>query len=323
VSAEIDLITDYFRDLGVARSDVVLGIGDDAAIVRESPGCDLIMTTDSLVEGSHFLPGADPRSLGHRALVINLSDCAAMGASPCWALLSLNLPAVDHSWLQQFCAGFGALLQRSGVALIGGNLTRGPLSITVQMAGSVPAGAAVTRSGGKPGDLLCLSGSTGDAAAGRELLARPGTATADSVRSALCQRFEFPTARVALGVALRGLASACIDVSDGLWVDLERLAAASRCGAEIEHDALPLSAALQAYAPSTAMQLALCGGEDYELLFTLPQSRLAALQAHADATSTPCTVIGRLCARPGVTLRRAGSVMQFSPTTFDHFAVRN
>ncbi len=291
---EMQLIERYFRQLGARREDVLLGIGDDAALLTVPSGCELALTTDALVEGAHFLPGADARSLGHRALAVNLSDIAAMGAAPGWMLLSLVMPEIGERWLSAFCAGLGALAARYEVALVGGNLARGPLSITVELAGFVPRGQALRRSGAQPGDDLYVSGAPGDAAAGRR--------GADDGSGRLLERFEYPTPRVALGQALRGLASACIDVSDGLYVDARRMLMASGCGGALEVEQLPISAALGASAlregwPSyEPALLALSGGEDYELCFCAPP-------AHAAA-------IGALAARLGERLTRVGGVRE-------------
>jgi len=317
-ASESQLIERYFRELGASRPDTVLGIGDDAALLRVPGECELALTTDALVEGVHFLPGAPARALGHRALAVNLSDIAAMGATPAWALLSLNLPAVDHAWLQEFAAGFGALARRHQVALVGGNLSRGALSITVQLAGLVPAGQALRRSGARAGDELYLSGSVGDAACGLQLLR--GAAAGSAAEAAwLQQRFEYPTPRVALGEALRGIASACIDVSDGVYIDATRLLAASGCGATVEIDCLPLSQPLAHALGSDAWRSALCGGEDYELCFSIAPARAGALGAIATHTGQALTRIGALHAGSALTLTAAGSVMQFSPSGFDHF----
>ncbi len=315
---ETRLIERYFARLGPVRTDVALGIGDDAALLRPQNCCELVMTTDTLVEGSHFLPGADARSLGHRAMAVNLSDIAAMGAEPCWALLSLTMPTVDHAWLEAFCAGFGAQLHAHAVALAGGNLARGPLNIGVQLCGQAPAGEALTRTGARSGDLICVSGTVGDAGAGREL-ALSGAPSAETALGRLRQRFDYPQARVALGRQLRGLASACIDVSDGLWRDLGRLVQASGCGANVVAEDLPLSAALREAAGARALEFALRGGEDYELLFTLPPSRLPALRAVALDASTACTVIG-VCDDSGVLrLQQGGVTRQPGADGFDHF----
>ena len=317
-ASESQLIERYFRGLGARRGDTVLGIGDDAALVRVAPGSELALTTDALIEGVHFLPGAPARSLGHRALAVNLSDIAAMGAAPSWALLSLNLPSADESWLREFAAGFGALARRHEVALVGGNLSRGALSITVELSGLLPAGQALRRDGACAGDELYLSGSVGDAACGLRIL-RGEAAAAPAEAAYLQQRFEFPTPRVALGQALRGVASACIDVSDGVYVDATRLLAASGCAATLEIERLPLSQALRDTLGDGSWRAALSGGEDYELCFTAAPAQAAAIGAIAARCGEPLTRVGRLQAGAGLTLTMAGSVMQFSPSGFDHF----
>lgn len=312
---EANLIGRFFVGLGATRPDVRLGIGDDAAVVAIPAGHELVLSTDALVEGVHFVAGADARSLGHRALAVNLSDLAAMGAEPAWALLSLNLPAFDETWLAGFAAGFGALARAHGVALVGGNLSRGPLSITVQIAGCVPAGEALRRAGAAPGDQVFVSGTPGDAAAGcAQILG--GTR---AVAPALVERFEFPQPRVELGLALRGVASACIDLSDGLYTDLARLCAASACGARIDVDSLPLSSALRALDGERAWQRALGGGEDYELCFTVPAARRAALESLLTKKHVMCTRIGQIEQDNGVQIVRAGSVIAFTHAGFDHF----
>jgi thiamine-monophosphate kinase len=317
--SESQLIERFFRDLGAARNDTVLGIGDDAALLRVPDGCELALTTDALIEGVHFLPGAPAHALGHRALAVNLSDIAAMGASPSWALLSLNLPAAEDGWLREFAAGFGALARRHAVALVGGNLSRGALSITVELAGLVPAGQALRRSGARAGDQLYLSGSVGDAACGLQCL-RSEVAGSAADADWLQHRFEFPTPRVALGQALRGIASACIDVSDGVYVDASRLLAASGCAATIEIERLPLSSALRRTLGGEAWRSALSGGEDYELCFAAAPDQAGALAAIAQQTGQAVTCIGTLHRGSGLALQMAGSVMQFSASGFDHFA---
>jgi len=315
---ESQLIERYFRDLGAARADVALGIGDDAALLRVPADAELVLTTDALIEGVHFLPGAPARSLGHRALAVNLSDIAAMGASPCWALLALNLPTVDAHWLEAFAQGFGALARRHEVALVGGNLSRGALSITVQLAGVVPRGAALRRDGARVGDALYVSGTVGDAAAGLKRLRGelPVTPAAGEV---LQRRFEYPTPRVALGTALRGLANACIDLSDGLYADALRLLRASGCGASIEIEQLPLSAALREAFGKAAWQQALFGGEDYELCFSAPPTQAAAIAQLAAQCGAPIARIGRIEAGGGLELKLHNAVMPFAAPGFDHF----
>jgi thiamine-monophosphate kinase len=315
-SGEAYIIERYFRHLGAVRPDVVVGVGDDAALLRPQPGCELVQTTDALVEQVHFLADSPARSLGHRALAVNLSDLAAMGAVPAWALLSLTLPQIDEPWLAEFARGFGTLARVHGVSLVGGNLSRGPRSIAVQLTGQVPAGTALRRSGARPDDQIWVSGTLGDAAHGREL-ATTGADTADA--QWLRARFEYPTARVQLGEALRGLASACIDLSDGLLADLPRLAAASGCGAEVDVGALPVSAALQALAGESAWQRALLGGEDYELCFAAPPQRALSVHELAARLGVLLSCCGRLRSAPGLELRRGADVIQFSQSPFDHF----
>lgn len=316
-SSETDLIERYFRDLGAPRADVALGIGDDAALVQTAPDTQLVLTTDALIDGVHFLAASAPaRSLGHRALAVNLSDIAAMGAAPSWALLSLNLPQADEPWLAEFAVGFGAIARQHGVALVGGNLSRGALSITLALCGAVPTGRALRRDGAAEGDDLYVTGSVGDAAEGLRQL---GSAATDPASQYLRGRFQYPTPRVQLGQALAGIASACIDVSDGLYADASRLLQASGCGADIDVERLPLSQALRACAGPQAWRGALQGGEDYELCFTASPAKAAQVAAAAASTGDTVTRIGRLRSGHGLALRAGNTVMQFSPLGFDHF----
>ena len=326
---EFDVIARWFRPLdrpgGRRRADVLRGIGDDAAILRVPAGQELIAAIDTLVSGTHFLPDCDPASIGHRVLAVNLSDLAAMGATPAWALLALTLPAADETFLDAFARGLGALAATHDVALVGGDTTAGPLAATVQAMGFAPPGAALRRDGGGPGDLLFVSGTPGDAAAGLLLERGPqgGIVVPPALAAAANQlrhRFLFPAPRVALGIALRGLASACIDVSDGLAGDAGKLAAASGCGLRIDADALPLSAALRAVVPAErATALALGGGDDYELCFTVPAGRLAELAAAIAAAGCPVHCIGVLEAEPGVRVFQGAKRLPQAAAGFDHF----
>ncbi len=330
-ASESELIRRFFRGLGAPRADVALGIGDDAALLDVPAGSELVLTTDALAEGAHFLPGAAPRSLGHRALAVNLSDIAAMGAAPTWMLLSLILPEANESWLAEFVIGLDALARSHDVALVGGNLCRGPLSITITLAGCVPRGRALRRAGAHPGDALYVSGTLGDAAGGRELthageaLPQPAQPRQPSQPSAqqqlLRRRFEYPEPRIALGAALRGRASACIDVSDGLCVDATRLLEASGCGGQIDLARLPLSDALRQQYGTRALQLALGGGEDYELLFTADASQSAAIDQLAERLGLRISRIGGVRAGEGLALNssNADPVTAAAPAAFDHF----
>jgi thiamine-monophosphate kinase len=318
---EFELIGKYFAKLGAERPDVRISVGDDGAVLQPPASRELVAVTDSLIEGVHFPVGSAAASIGHRAFAINFSDIAAMGAEPAWALLALTLPRVDEDWLAQFSRAAGDLCRRHGVALVGGDTTRGPLAITVTMIGIVPIGVALERGGGQPGDAIFVTGSPGDAAAGLAL-EQNRLHVADSMSAQILRdRFLFPTPRCDVGIALRGLASACIDVSDGLGGDLEKLCAASGCGAEVDAAALPISEPLaQAVGRELAREYALTGGEDYELLFTVPLARLGAM-THAIARGLgPVTRIGSLVAGNGVRVFARGGVMQFSGAGFDHFA---
>ena len=318
-AGEFELIERHFTRRGAQREDVLAGVGDDGAIVAGPPGGALVLALDTIVEGVHFPADFDARFVGHRALAVNLSDLAAMGAEPAWALLGLTLPAVDEHWLTGFSAGLDALARRYNVALVGGDTTRGPLTVTLTLAGTVPPGQAIYRDGARAGDDLWISGTPGDAAAGLAIF--QGRLPAQGrARDALLGRFQLPQARVALGIALRGIATACIDVSDGLAADLEKLCRASGVGADIESRELPLSAGLCSVAGLEArLGFALGGGDDYELLFTAPpaeRARIAALDA-------------------GVVLKRIGTVSEAAGVRvdgevperdaghgFDHFADR-
>jgi thiamine-monophosphate kinase len=315
---EFELIDRYFARLGAERADVVLGVGDDAALLRVPPGHELVAAVDTLVAGRHFLPDARADDVGWRALAVNLSDLAAMGATPAWATLALTLPELDEDWLEGFASGFGALATAHGVALVGGDTTRGPLTISVQLMGCVPEGRALRRSGARPGDLVYVTGWPGDAAAGLALLqGRLGGGGAN--RATLVQRFNRPEPRVAFGPRLAGIASACIDVSDGLAQDLGRIASASGVGAVIRATELPLSRSLYALAgEERAREFALAGGDDYELLFTVPPAARAALAVQLGNGAPACHCIGEIVAGRGVrVLGPRGE--QPAPPGFDHF----
>ncbi len=310
------------------QSGTRLGVGDDAALLSVPAGFELVAAIDTLVAGHHFLPDAAPRAIAHRALAVNLSDLAAMGAKPVWALLALTLPLADESWLAEFSKGWFDLADAHGVDLVGGDTTRGPLTISVQILGLVEQGTALRRSGGQPGDLIVVTGTLGDAGAGLSI-ARDGgaavmAAAADPAnRSAAAQlraRFEFPTPRVDFGRAARGLASAAMDLSDGLAGDLPKLARASSVAAHVEADRLPLSHALQSLASRPqALDWALGAGDDYELLMTVPRARYELLRDLAQGCALPLSVIGELREGRGVTWSMDGADIGARLTGFDHF----
>jgi thiamine-monophosphate kinase len=321
--SETELIGRFFARAGRLRAPaggVLLGIGDDAALLQVPEGSDLVAAVDTIVAGRHFLPGADAFAVGHRALAVNLSDLAAMGASPRWATLALTLPAADPEWLERFAGGLFALADRHGVALVGGDTTSGPLTISVQLLGVVDRGAALRRDGAKAGDLLAVTGSLGDAGAGLALSQATFTTTEQQAARELVRRFDYPAPRVEIGAAARGIVHAAMDLSDGLVADLPKLTAASGLAAHVEVDRLPLSPAMQALGmPALARDWALGAGDDYELLFAVPRPREHELREVAARFDIALTVIGELRAGAGVTWSLDGA--EFAPRVqgYDHF----
>ena len=319
---EFELIDRYFRR-PVRDPAVRIGVGDDAAIVAPAPGCELALAVDMLVEGRHFLPDVDPATLGHKTLAVNLSDMAAMGATPRWALLGGALPADDADWLAAFSGGLFALAARYAVTLVGGDTTRGPRNLCLTIVGEVPAGTALTRAGAQAGDDVHVSGRLGDAALA--LAALQGRTRLDAAtQAALQRRLDEPEPRVALGQRLRGVASAAIDVSDGLTGDLGHILEMSRLGAEVELPSLPRAPALderlRGAERALALECLLAGGDDYELLFTAPPSARARLAALAVDLALPITRIGRIVAKPGLVVRgEDGAPLAAVPQAFDHF----
>jgi thiamine-monophosphate kinase len=333
--SERDLIARHFTR-PPRRAGVVLGVGDDAAIVRPERDAELIVSVDTLVEGVHFLPDVDPFALGHRALAVNLSDMAAMGAEPAWATLALTLAGVDDAWLARFAAGFFALADEYRVDLVGGNLARGPLSITVQIHGHAPPGAAFRRDAARPGDAVFVTGTLGDAGLALLLGRTPSRDCAPGALDFLRGRLERPQPRVREALALRGLIHAAIDLSDGLAADLGRVLEASGVGATLRLADLPLSpafrACLRAVEDSDGLrrrlrgrdagpawaELALASGDDYELCFTAPAERRAAVETALAAVG--CACVGTIEPRPGLRcLLPDGEPYHGSRGGWDHF----
>lgn len=278
------------------RDDVVLGIGDDAAVLAVPPGQQLVVTSDTLVAGVHFPEETAPADLGWKALAVNLSDLAAMAATPAWCTLALTLPGADDAWLDAFLDGFLELADQHGVSLVGGDTTRGPLSITVTAFGLVPAGQALRRDGARAGDDVWVTGTIGDAAGALAQWRAHGPASAK-----LRWRLDRPTPRIEAGLALRGLASAGIDVSDGLAADLGHVLAASGVGARLELGRLPTSRTLaDHFAEPRRWELQLSGGDDYELCFTAPAARAFEIERALAALDLPATVVGQIEAEPGL-----------------------
>jgi thiamine-monophosphate kinase len=314
---EFDIIARYFSRSS-PRGDVLLGVGDDAALLTPAPGQALVAATDTLVEGRHFLPGTPADAIGHQALAVNLSDLAAMGAEPAWALLSLSMPHSDERWLAGFADGLYALAERHGVALVGGDTVSGPLVVTIEVLGFVPPAVALRRSGAQAGDLIIVSGAPGVAAAGLEEL-RSGRATFQS-KDARVRRFLRAEPRLALGRALRGFATAAMDVSDGLLGDLGKLARSSGVGACIDLERLPLAPELAAYPLAEQERLVLHGGDDYELLFTLPAEHCGHVAQLAEAGGCSLRCIGSMVQGEGVDCHRDGVRVDVAGKGYDHFA---
>jgi thiamine-monophosphate kinase len=296
---EFALIARHFAR-EVSRADVLLGVGDDAALLMPPPGAALVATTDTLISGVHFPTETDPESIGHKALAVNLSDLAAMGATPAWALLSLTLPEADESWLAAFARGFFALSERHHMALVGGDTTRGALSITVQALGHVAPHNALRRGAAQAGDLIYVTGTLGDA--GLALLALQDEVKLPRAdRDQVLARLNRPEPRIAAGQALAGIARACIDVSDGLAADLGHILTASGVGAQVQIERLPRSAALARHFDAAGgWVVPLAGGDDYELCFTVPSARQAEAELALAAISVPFTWIGHITARSGL-----------------------
>ena len=339
--SEFDLIRRHFTR---PTPSAVLGVGDDAALFEVSAGNVLAVSSDMLVSGTHFFPDADPYALGHKTLAVNLSDLAAMGAVPRWATLAIALPAVDESWLAAFSAGFFALANAHHVALIGGDTTRGALNLCVTIFGEVPSHLALRRAGAQVGDEIWVSGRLGDAALALAHL-QHRIALTEAEFAAVAPALHQPQPRVALGLALRGIAHSALDISDGLLGDLGHILAASRVGAEIEWAALPVSETLRgvlgsqlpsppaSFAPLASLspragegssellqQCVLSGGDDYELCFTAPLHHHADVVHRARKVGVPVTRIGHIVAGQGCVVRDAtGKIITEASNGYDHF----
>jgi thiamine-monophosphate kinase len=324
---EFELIRRYFTRPEVTGA-ALLGIGDDCALLRPPPGEAMAVSTDLLVEGRHFFADVDPQSLGHKALAVNLSDLAAMGARPMAFVLGLSLPAVDERWLQGFAAGLFALADRSGCELVGGDTVRGPLTVAITVMGSVPEADALRRDGARAGDDLWVSGALGAAAwvVARRQRPAAGAAPGGNVGAAAQARLDRPEPRLALGQALRGIATAAIDLSDGLLGDLGHVlerssdAAGTALGATLHWPAVPVDPALAGLDDGARRRHALAGGDDYELLFAAPAARRDAVLAAGRACGLTLTAVGRVDVHPGVrVLDASGRSLDLDGSGFDHF----
>lgn len=316
---EFAVIHTFFKYLTSAREDVVVSIGDDAAVLTPAFGNQLLVSTDTLVAEVHFLSAWDPYDIAYKAVIVNLSDMAAMGAQPCWLTLALTLPRCEESWLQRFAAGLHAALTPWDVTLVGGDTTRGPLSMTLTIMGQVPQGMAILRSGARPGDTIYVTGDLGAAACAIEYLTKPeGIAPQD--RAILMEKLLHPKARLEIGLSLRNVASAAVDISDGLTADLAHICEASGVGALLNLAAIPVHPVVTKCQGAKALDLALGGGDDYELCFTIPSHRKASFLQQMHEQNHRCYDIGVIEQQVGLRLcDQTQSIIPLRPRGYTHF----
>ncbi|WP_040535063.1 thiamine-phosphate kinase [Legionella drancourtii] len=315
---EFSLIEQFFKPLGLTREDVLLGIGDDAACLRVSKGMNLLVSTDTLVANVHFLPEWDAYDIACRSVMVNVSDLAAMAAQPCWATLALTLPEMNAEWLAAFARGLGESLKQFNMALIGGDTTHGPLSITLTVFGQAPQGQELRRSGAMPGDIVLVSGQLGAAALAVKLFDAKDIPLAD--KTELRHKLLHPQPRIDLSSFLRQYATAAIDISDGLSADLNHICVASGVGACLNQDAIPLHPLLYQYYPDKAVDLALTGGDDYELCFTVPEQQLDSLMIALKNAALTCYPIGKIEEKPGLRIKMSDNQCnELVPRGYVHF----
>jgi len=317
---EFDLIRNYFTEQAVKRKDVILGIGDDCALLAPAEQQHIAVTTDTLVSGVHFPVNTDPKAIGHKAVAVNLSDLAAMGAEPTWLSLALTLPEVDQNWVSEFCAGVFELCEFYNVQLVGGDTTQGPLSITITAQGLIPIGKSINRNSAKAGDWLYVTGELGDAALA--LLHLQGVEKVDDVFKAdVFKQLDYPKPRVLVGQALRNYATSAIDLSDGLISDLTHICEASKVGANINLESLPISSIMhETLGQEKAIKLALTGGDDYELLFSVPEDNKVGMETALSNINVPVTCIGQLNGSDKITTTLNGEPVNFEHKGFEHFS---
>lgn len=318
---EFDIIATYFAPLTPPKDQLILGIGDDAAIWQPAPGKQMILTVDTLHVGRHFLPDCPPSSVAHKALAVNLSDCAAMGAKPVGFLLSLSMPKADESWLADFCRGLQQLSNAHDIVLMGGDTTQGPLSVSITLIGEIEPGKALLRSGAKPGDDIYVSGTLGLPSLGLQVL-RNHQYLPEAVYDACAQAYREPQPQLALGQALVGIAQSCIDISDGLAADLAHILTESQCGARITVDLLPMATLLQEYAePEQALDWCLSGGDDYQLIFTAHPDQRDTVKALSQKLDIPLTRVGQMTPGHELICQTAkGETVDLARKGWEHFA---
>ncbi|MEZ8610055.1 thiamine-phosphate kinase [Vibrio sp. 10N.222.51.C8] len=323
MSGEFNLIEKYFVNRQPQRKDVLLAAGDDCALVKAPGNVEIAISTDTLVAGTHFLAEANPAWVAHKALASNISDLAAMGATPAWVSFALTMPEIDEAWLTPFCDSFFKLADYFGIQLIGGDTTKGPLSLTLTVQGFVPEGRALRRDGAKVGDWIYVTGNLGDSKAGLEVLLNPEQNRAKPYAAELEERHYVSAPRVLAGQALVNLASSAIDISDGVIADLKHILKRSQVGASIDVSTLPISPELRQFAPdiTSAQQYALTSGEEYELCFTVPEENKGSLESALSHTGTKVTCIGQIRPVEYFELHNNGEPLSWNLTGYDHFKV--
>tara|TARA_B110000238_G_scaffold196757_1_gene238100 strand:+ start:933 stop:1907 length:975 start_codon:yes stop_codon:yes gene_type:complete len=320
---EFNLIKQFFTEQVTKRKDVILSIGDDCALIAPTERQHIAITTDTLISGVHFPVDTPARAVGHKAIAVNLSDLAAIGAEPAWISLALTLPKFDHLWLSEFCAGLFELCEYYNIQLIGGDTTQGPLSITVTAQGLVPLDKSILRSGAKSGDWLFVTGELGDAALALQDI-QGKVAIAPDFKEQVHSKLNYPKPRVLAGQSLREYASSAIDLSDGLISDLGHICQASGVGANIVLDALPLSEVLKdTIGIDKAIELALAGGDDYELLFTVSEDKKVGMETALANAGTPVRCIGQINASGKITTTMDCKVVSINVQGFEHFSNSN
>ena len=320
---EFNLIKKFFTEQVTKRKDVILSIGDDCALIAPTERQHIAVTTDTLISGVHFPVDTPARAVGHKAIAVNLSDLAAIGAEPAWISLALTLPKFDDFWLGEFCAGLFELCEYYNIQLIGGDTTQGPLSITLTAQGLVPLDKSILRSGAKSGDWLFVTGELGDAALALQDI-QGKVVIAPEVKEQVHSKLNYPKPRVLAGQSLREYASSAIDLSDGLISDLEHICQASGVGANIVLDALPLSQVLRdTIGIDKAIELALAGGDDYELLFTVSEDKKVGMETALANAGIPIRCIGQVNASGKITTTMNSKVVSINVQGFEHFSNSN
>ena len=318
---EFKVIEDFFKLKSVQRKDVIIGIGDDAAVTHIPEGQALVTTTDTLLSGVHFLPNTAPHAIAQKAIAVNLSDLAAMGAEPAWISLSLSLPAVDTLWLEEFSRGLQEHAEYYSIQLIGGDTVQGPMVITITAQGFVPYEQALTRSQATPGDFVYVTGNLGDAGVGLQVAQQKLEIENIDNKAFFLQRLNYPTPRLLVGTSLRRTANSCIDISDGLVSDIQHILNASKCGAVVHVDKLPLSKVmLESVEPNDAVNYALSAGDDYELLFTVSEEQKGHLETNLASANIKATCIGQLNGVAGkLELRHNEQPFEYANQGYQHF----